>query len=110
MWRLSDEQRAFREHLRAVVLDEVRPRVREIDERCDYPHDIHATLAREGFFALPVPMEDGGPPGQTHPAKMNRPGSRGGSDLTEGWGHGCTMEVSAGVAGSCSEACRGGDE
>src|SRR3954451_6540377 len=60
MWRLSDEQRAFREHLRAVVLEEVRPRVREIDERCDYPHDIHETLAREGFFALAVPTEDGG--------------------------------------------------
>src|SRR3954454_1312702 len=60
MWRLSDEQRAFREHLRQVVLDEVRPRVREIDERCDYPHDIHQTLAREGFFALAVPVEDGG--------------------------------------------------
>ena len=60
MWRLSDEQRAFREHLREVVLEEVRPRVREIDERCDYPHDIHETLAREGFFALAVPVEDGG--------------------------------------------------
>jgi alkylation response protein AidB-like acyl-CoA dehydrogenase len=60
MWRLSDEQRAFREHLRGVVLDEIRPRVREIDERCDYPHDIHQTLAREGFFALAVPVEDGG--------------------------------------------------
>jgi alkylation response protein AidB-like acyl-CoA dehydrogenase len=60
MWRLSDEQRAFREHLRAVVLDEVRPRVLEIDERCDYPHDVHKTLAREGFLALAVPREDGG--------------------------------------------------
>ena len=60
MWRLSDEQRAFREHLRAVVLDEIRPRVREIDERCDYPHDVHRTLAREGFLALAVPREDGG--------------------------------------------------
>ena len=60
MWRLSDEQRAFREHLRGVVLDEIRPRVREIDERCDYPHDIHETLAREGFLALAVPVEDGG--------------------------------------------------
>src|ERR671921_1476993 len=60
MWRLSDEQRAFREHLRGVGLDEIRPRVREIDERCDYPHDIHQTLAREGFFALAVPVQDGG--------------------------------------------------
>jgi alkylation response protein AidB-like acyl-CoA dehydrogenase len=60
MWRLSDEQRAFREHLRAVVLDEVRPRVREIDEGCEYPHDVHRTLAREGFLALAVPRADGG--------------------------------------------------
>ena len=60
MWRLTDEQRLFREHLREVVLDDVRPRVREIDERCDYPHDIHETLAREGLLALAVPHEDGG--------------------------------------------------
>ena len=60
MWRLSDEPRAFREHLRAVGLEEIRPRVREIDEHCDYPHDIHGTLAREGFYALAVPHGDGG--------------------------------------------------
>jgi alkylation response protein AidB-like acyl-CoA dehydrogenase len=60
MWRLSDEQRAFREHLREVVLEEIRPRVREIDEHCDYPHDVHRTLAREGLLALAVPREAGG--------------------------------------------------
>ena len=60
MWRLTDEQRAFREHLREVVLEEIRPRVREIDERCDYPHDVHRTLAREGLLRLAVPREAGG--------------------------------------------------
>jgi len=60
MWRLTDEQRAFRERLRSVVLDEIRPRVREIDERCDYPHDIHKILAREELLGLAVPREDGG--------------------------------------------------
>jgi len=60
MWRLTDDQRDFRERLRSVVLDEIRPRVREIDERCDYPHDIHRILAREGLLGLAVPREDGG--------------------------------------------------
>ena len=60
MWRLTDEQRAFRERLRGVVLEEIRPRVREIDELCDYPHDIHQILAREQLLGLAVPREEGG--------------------------------------------------
>jgi alkylation response protein AidB-like acyl-CoA dehydrogenase len=60
MWRLSDEQRAFRERLRSVVLEEIRPRIREMDERCDYPHDVHRILAREELLGLAVPREDGG--------------------------------------------------
>jgi alkylation response protein AidB-like acyl-CoA dehydrogenase len=60
MWRLTDEQRALREHLREVVLEEIRPRVREIDERCEYPHDVHQTLARHGLLGMAVPPEYGG--------------------------------------------------
>jgi alkylation response protein AidB-like acyl-CoA dehydrogenase len=60
MWRLTDEQRTFRDRLRSVVLEEIRPRVREMDERCDYPHDIHRILAREELLGLAVPREDGG--------------------------------------------------
>ena len=60
MWRLTDQQRDFRAHIRDVVLEEIRPRVRELDERCDYPHDVHRTLAREGLLALSVPAEYGG--------------------------------------------------
>jgi alkylation response protein AidB-like acyl-CoA dehydrogenase len=60
MWRLTDEQREFRDHLREVVLAEVRPRVREIDERDEYPRDLHVLLAREGLLGLAVPVEHGG--------------------------------------------------
>ncbi len=60
MFRLSDEQRALRDQLRQVVLEEVRPRVREIDEGCDYPHDIHETLARHNLLGLSMPTELGG--------------------------------------------------
>jgi alkylation response protein AidB-like acyl-CoA dehydrogenase len=60
MWRLTDEQRGFRDRLRSVVLEEIRPRVREMDERCAYPHDVHRILAREELLGLAVPREDGG--------------------------------------------------
>jgi alkylation response protein AidB-like acyl-CoA dehydrogenase len=60
MWRLTDEQRTFRDRLRSVVLEEIRPRVREMDERCAYPHDVHRILAREELLGLAVPREDGG--------------------------------------------------
>ncbi|MEA2247837.1 MAG: butyryl-CoA dehydrogenase [Solirubrobacteraceae bacterium] len=60
MWRLTDDQRDFRERLRSVVLEEIRPRVLEIDVNCEYPHDIHQRLAREGLLGLAVPREDGG--------------------------------------------------
>ena len=59
MWRLTDEQRELREHIRTVVLDEIRPRVREIDERCDYPHDVTDARAR-GPPRPAVPHEHGG--------------------------------------------------
>ena len=55
MWRLTDEERELREHIRGVVLEQVRPRVREMDENCDYPHDIHESLAREGLMGLAFP-------------------------------------------------------
>ena len=46
--------------IRAVVLERIRPRVRELDENCDYPHDIHETLAQEGLMGLALPAEYGG--------------------------------------------------
>ncbi len=60
MWRLTDEQREQREHIREVVLEQIRPRVREIDETGDYPYDIHEILAAEGLLGFAIPSEYGG--------------------------------------------------
>jgi alkylation response protein AidB-like acyl-CoA dehydrogenase len=60
MWRLTDEQRALRGHVRQVVLDEVQPRAVELDDRSDYPEDLHQLLARERLFGLSIPEEYGG--------------------------------------------------
>src|SRR3954447_17935002 len=60
MWRLTEEQRELREKLRGFVLEEVRPRMLEVDETCDYPFDVHKALAREGYLGLAIPEEQGG--------------------------------------------------
>jgi alkylation response protein AidB-like acyl-CoA dehydrogenase len=60
MWRLTDEERAFRDHVRDVVLEEIRDRVVELDDRSDYPQDIHDILARERLLGLTIPEEYGG--------------------------------------------------
>jgi alkylation response protein AidB-like acyl-CoA dehydrogenase len=60
MWRLTDEQRELREHIRTVVLEEIRPLVLELHESCDYPHAINAILAREGLLGLGIPVQHGG--------------------------------------------------
>jgi alkylation response protein AidB-like acyl-CoA dehydrogenase len=59
-WRLSDEQREFRDHIRDVVLSEIRPRVVELDDRSEYPQDLHDMLARERLLGLNIPEEYGG--------------------------------------------------
>ena len=41
MWRLTDDQRALREEIRAIVREEIQPRVRDIDEDCEYPRDLY---------------------------------------------------------------------
>lgn len=60
MWRLTDDQRALRERIRLIVLEEIRPRARELDENSGYPDDIHEVLAREGLLGLAIPPEYGG--------------------------------------------------
>src|SRR5215212_5515667 len=52
MWRLTDEQRALRE--------EIRPRVRDIDENCEYPRDLYAVMAEHRLLGLSFPREFGG--------------------------------------------------
>src|SRR5215211_3098536 len=60
MWRLTDDQRALREEIRAVVREEIRPRVREIDEGCEYPRDLYGVMARHNLLGLSVPKKYGG--------------------------------------------------
>jgi alkylation response protein AidB-like acyl-CoA dehydrogenase len=60
MWRLTDEQREMRERIREFVLTNVRPKMLEVDETCDYPFDVHQALAREGLVGLAVPESYGG--------------------------------------------------
>src|SRR5215204_2677892 len=60
MWRLTDEQRELREHVRNVVLEEIRPRTLEWSETCEYPRGVYDVLAREGLLNLAIPQEYGG--------------------------------------------------
>jgi alkylation response protein AidB-like acyl-CoA dehydrogenase len=60
MWRLSDDQRDLREEIRTIVREEIRPRVRQIDESCDYPHDLYALMAERRLLGLGFPAELGG--------------------------------------------------
>src|SRR3954465_4789359 len=60
MWRLTDDQRALREEIRTVVREEIRPRVREIDEGCEYPRDLYAVMAEHDLLGLSVPKRLGG--------------------------------------------------
>src|ERR671917_2104478 len=60
MWRLTDEQRELREEIRGVVREEIRPRVREIDENCEYPRDLYAVMAEHDLLGLSFPREHGG--------------------------------------------------
>ncbi len=60
MWRLTDVQRELRAEIRAVVRERIQPRVREIDENCEYPRDLYAVMAEENLLGLSVPREHGG--------------------------------------------------
>ena len=60
MWRLTDAQRELREHIRTVVLDEIRPATLDMGETDEYPQDVFDVLAREGLLRLGIPHEHGG--------------------------------------------------
>src|SRR5215203_5248063 len=60
MWRLTDEQRALREEIRGVVREEIRPRVRTMEENCEYPRDLYGLMASKRLLRLGFPEEYGG--------------------------------------------------
>ena len=43
-----------------IVREEIQPRVREIDENCEYPRDLYAVMAERDLLGLGFPREYGG--------------------------------------------------
>src|SRR3954466_12337229 len=60
MWRLTDEQRALRDEIREIVREEIRPRVRRMEEDCEYPRDLYELMAERRLLGLGFPEEVGG--------------------------------------------------
>jgi alkylation response protein AidB-like acyl-CoA dehydrogenase len=59
-YALTDDQLAFRETIRQMVVERVAPRAAEIDEKAEYPHDLRQLFAEHDIFGLPFAEEYGG--------------------------------------------------
>jgi short/branched chain acyl-CoA dehydrogenase len=57
---LTEEQRAFRDVVRAFAEEVVRPGAAERDERAEFPLEVVRRMAALGLFGLPFPEEYGG--------------------------------------------------
>jgi alkylation response protein AidB-like acyl-CoA dehydrogenase len=60
MWRLTDRQRELREEIRTVVREDIRPRVRTMEENCEYPRDLYELMASKRLLGLGFPEQYGG--------------------------------------------------
>jgi alkylation response protein AidB-like acyl-CoA dehydrogenase len=60
MWRLTDEQRELREEIRTIVREDIRPRVRTMEENCEYPRDLYELMASKRLLGLGFPERYGG--------------------------------------------------
>jgi alkylation response protein AidB-like acyl-CoA dehydrogenase len=59
-YALSEEQELFRQTVRALAEEKIAPRAAEIDERDEYPADMHELLVRNDLMAIGYPEEYGG--------------------------------------------------
>ena len=59
-FRLTEEQVALRDGVRAIARGVVAPRAAEIDRTAAFPEDIRDLLAAQDILALPYPAEHGG--------------------------------------------------
>ena len=59
-FQYTEEQRAFRDSVRALVEDKIAPRAAEIDESDEYPWDIDELLVKNGFTGVSYAEEHGG--------------------------------------------------
>ena len=60
VYDLPQEHKDFRDTIRQIVDDRVRPRAADIDREGEYPWDIRKLLAEQDILALPFAEEHGG--------------------------------------------------
>jgi alkylation response protein AidB-like acyl-CoA dehydrogenase len=60
VYELPPEHREFRDTIRQIVDERVRPRAAEIDKAGEYPWDVRRLLAEHDILALPFAAEYGG--------------------------------------------------
>ncbi len=60
LYDLPQEYKDFRDTIRQIVDEKIRPRAAEIDAKGEYPHDIRKLLAEQDILALPFDTQYGG--------------------------------------------------
>src|ERR1700754_3785863 len=60
IYDLPQEHKDFRDTIRQIVDDKVRPRAAEIDATGEYPWDVRKLFAEQDILALPFAEEHGG--------------------------------------------------
>src|SRR3954447_4797084 len=60
VYELPQEHRDFRDTIRQIVDERVRPRAAEIDATGEYPWDVRKLFAEQDILALPFATEYGG--------------------------------------------------
>ena len=60
LYSLTEEHELLRKAVRELAEDKIAPRAAEIDERAEYPWDVHEAIRRADLMALHVPEQYGG--------------------------------------------------
>jgi alkylation response protein AidB-like acyl-CoA dehydrogenase len=64
-FEFPEDVQALRDGVREIVQGKVAPRAAEIDEKGEYPEDIHKVFAENGILAIPFPEAYGGVSGSS---------------------------------------------
>lgn len=56
----TDDQVLIREMIRDFAQKEIRPRVRSMEDACEFPHELFKKMGRLGILGMSVPSEYGG--------------------------------------------------
>lgn len=59
-FEFTEEQKMLRDMVRRFAEEQVKPRAKEIDEKCEIPQEIIKQLAELGLMGIHVPEEYGG--------------------------------------------------